>query len=132
MRLPATTLLLLLTACSNQHVPVAADRWHQLEAESNRLTATFRGAIWERRMLSAHNVFWPQIYQACAAEPRKDGIESFRAIAVINSKGFVTEFLVNPENKALACFTRHMVGRKYPAPPKAPFYEVYTVNLSSM
>jgi hypothetical protein len=134
MRQLALTLLASLSACSAGAPPAddaQLDHWHQLEAKGKRLTATFRGSFWERRMLPVHNEFWPQITGLCAPKAKAAGIRQFSAVATISSSGEVTEYLINPEHPALKCFSEQMVGRKYPAPPETPFYEVYTVNLGS-
>lgn len=82
-------------------------------------------------MLLIHNRYWGGIYQACAAEARKAGVERFKAVAIIDSAGVVKEFLINPSDPHLECFSKEMVGRKYPEPPSAPFYEVFSVTLDS-
>ena len=80
-------------------------------------------------MLPVHNKFWSQIAKLCAPRAKAAGIRQFKAVATIGSSGEVTEYLINPEDPALECFSEQMVGRKYPPPPEAPFYEVYTVTL---
>ncbi|NYF22199.1 hypothetical protein HEP73_04369 [Xanthomonas sp. GW] len=109
----------------------STDRWDGLKDESDRQTSTFRGMLWEREMLLVHNQFWAQVYQACAPEARAAGIGSFKAVATVDRQGKVTEYLVNPNVPALRCFAKQMVGRQYPEPPAAPFYEVYGVTISS-
>ncbi|WP_129588391.1 hypothetical protein [Solilutibacter silvestris] len=121
---------LLVTGCTSQQAP-AEDRWHQLAAESDRLTATFRGKFWEHEMLPIHNEFWPKIFAACAPQAKTAGITNFKAVAVINKDGVVTEYLPSSNSPALKCFSEQMVGRKYPTPPESPFYEVYTINLET-
>jgi hypothetical protein len=130
MRAFVVTFFALLAGCSSGRAP-AADRWHKLAAEGERLTSTFQGIAWEQRMLPVHNSFWPDVYRACAPQARQANIESFRAVAVIDDDGIVKEYLVNPNTQNLACFSKQMVGRKYPAPPSSPFYEVYTVKVVS-
>ena len=80
-------------------------------------------------MLPVHNGFWPEVIRTCATQAEQGGIERFRAVAVIDGVGVVTEYLINPSNPHVECFAKQMIGRKYPAPPSAPFYEVYTVTL---
>ena len=121
---------LFVAGCSNQPAP-AQDHWHQLAAEAHRLTSTFRGVAWEQQMLPIHNKFWPEIIAACSPQAKAAGITSFQAVAAISSTGVVTEYLPNPRSPALECFSTQMVGRKYPAPPESPFYELYTVNLNA-
>jgi hypothetical protein len=107
----------------------STDRWNQLKDESDRQTSTFRGMLWEREMIVVHNQFWAQLYQACAPEARAAGIGNFKAIAIVDRHGKVSEYLVNPNVPALRCFATQMVGRQYPEPPMAPFYEVYGVTI---
>jgi hypothetical protein len=128
MRHSVVVLVLLIAGCSYQPIP-PHDRWHQLAAESDRLTSTFRGRLWEQKMIPMHNAFWPQVTAACGPQAKAAGITSFQAIAVISHSGVVTEYLLNPASPALQCFSKQMVGRKYPSPPELPFYELYSVNL---
>ncbi|NIK40547.1 hypothetical protein FHY12_002872 [Xanthomonas arboricola] len=130
MRKLVTIATLFIAACSSQQA-LAQDRWQQLASEAHRLTSTFRGVAWEQRMLPAHNSFWPDIVAACSPQAKAAGITSFQAVAAISSTGVVTDYLPNPQSPALDCFSKQMVGRKYPAPPESPFYEFYTVNLSA-
>ncbi|MBN6152751.1 hypothetical protein JR065_20690 [Xanthomonas sp. AmX2] len=125
----ALTFLILLAGSSGS--ASATDRWHQLADEGRRLTSTFQGIAWEQRMLPIHNGFWPDVYRACAPQARQAGIDSFRAVAVIDGTGTIKEYLINPSTPHLACFSKQMVGRKYPAPPSSPFYEVYTIEVVS-
>jgi hypothetical protein len=81
-------------------------------------------------MLPVHNAFWPQVIEACGPQAQAAGITSFKAVAAISSTGVITEYLPEPDSNVLECFSKQMVGRKYPAPPESPFYELYTVNLS--
>jgi len=120
----------LVAGCSSTQAP-AGDRWHQLAAESDRLTSSWAGMAWEQRMLPVHNTFWPEVFRTCAPQATQAGIEQFRAVAVIDAAGTVKEYLIDPGNPHLACFSKQMVGRQYPAPPSTPFYEVYTVTLAS-
>ena len=129
MRAVVACIFFIVAACSSGRVP-PADRWHQLAAEGHRMTSTFEGIAWERQMLPVHNSFWAEVIRACAPQAKQGGVESFQAVATIDESGIVKEYLINPSDPHLACFSSQMVGRKYPAPPSTPFYEVYTVNLS--
>lgn len=131
MRALAVTFLIFAAGSSSGQAAPAADRWQQLATEGDRLTSTFQGMMWERRMLSIHNGFWADVYRTCAPQARQAGVESFKAVAVIDSEGFVKEYLLNPNSPHLACFANQMIGRQYPAPPTVPFYEVYTVKVAS-
>ena len=130
MRAAVITFTTLLAGCSSGSA-LASDRWQQLAAEGERMTSTFQGMVWEQRMLPVHNGFWPHVYRTCAPQARQASIESFRAVAVIDGSGIVKEYLVNPSSPHLACFSKQMVGRKYPAPPSSPFYEVYIIKVAS-
>jgi len=81
-------------------------------------------------MLPVHNSFWARVAATCAPQARAAGITSFQAIAAVNGSGVITEYLVHPEAPALQCFSKHMVGRKYPSPPESPLYELFSVNLA--
>ncbi|TZF87784.1 hypothetical protein [Cognatilysobacter lacus] len=80
-------------------------------------------------MLPIHNAFWAGVVDVCGPQMRAAGIEKFQAVAVISADGTVTEYLPDSSAPPLRCFSKQMVGRKYPAPPQAPFYERYTVSL---
>lgn len=131
MRLLLAIPFVLVVFMSSADCSAAAptDRWDRLKDESDRQTSTFRGMLWEREMLLAHNTFWTQVYQACAPEARAAGVSGFKAVATVDRLGKVTEYLVNPSVPALRCFTTQMVGRQYPKSPTAPFYEVYGVTI---
>jgi outer membrane murein-binding lipoprotein Lpp len=129
MRQLTIVLALALAGCSSKPAP-AQDRWHQLASKADELTSTFRGVAWEQKMLPVHNAFWPQVVSACSSQAQAAGITSFKAVAAISSAGVITEYLPDPNSRALECFSKQMVGRKYPAPPESPFFELYTVNLS--
>lgn len=122
---------LLAVSCASHRSSAAPDEWQRLEAEGNRQTSKREGKIWEYRMLPVHNQFWAQIYATCAPKAKAAGIKDFKAVAVIDKDGMVQQYLIQPDAKALGCFSRQMVGRKYPPPPEAPFYEVYTVKLGA-
>jgi hypothetical protein len=101
--------------------------WARLSAVHDRLIATDGGRDYERRLIDVQNTFWASIYAQCSADARKEGLASFRAIAVIDGNGVVTRFLTLPNSQNLACFTKGMVGRHYPVPPSVPFYERYMI-----
>lgn len=91
-----------------------------------RLVGTPAGANWEGTiMLPVHRQIWPEIYKTCVGEAHAAGVTGFEAIAVIDKDGVVTEFFTMPNDPALGCFSKMMVGKKLPPPPVAPFYEAY-------
>ncbi len=104
-------------------------RWDTLWNAHSRLTATPNGAIYERRLIAAHNLFWRDITRRCSAEAVEAGMARFRGVAVVNKEGVVTEFVLMPNDASLQCFSKEMVGRKYPKPPKSIFYQAFVVNL---
>jgi hypothetical protein len=106
-----------------------SNRWDGLAKQHFRLIATAEGAAWEQAFLPVHNAFWRDVYASCAGQAASSGLTSFRAIAVVDKTGIVTEFLTMPNSRHLGCFSAQMVGRQYPAPPTAPFYEVFEVSL---
>jgi hypothetical protein len=101
--------------------------WTRLSAAHDRLIATEAGRDYERRLTEVHNGFWQSLYAQCIDGARKQGLTSFRAIAVVDENGTVTKFLTLPNRENLACFAKGMVGRRYPAPPTAPFYERFSI-----
>jgi hypothetical protein len=125
---------ILILFLSISAAPVAADdyvkEWNQMSAEHDRLIATSAGQRYERQLVDVHNTFWRAIYVQCSPSARKEGVASFRAIAVIDRQGAVKQFLPMPNSQHFSCFSEHMVGRRYPAPPSAPFYERFTINLA--
>ncbi len=104
-------------------------RWERISAEHDRLIATDKGAAYERELLPVHNSFWRDVHKACSAEAKREELEMFRAIAVVDERGTITEFLPNPDSPHFKCFTDQMVGRAYPVPPVAPFYERIKIGL---
>jgi hypothetical protein len=101
--------------------------WDRLSAAHDRLIATEAGRDYERRLTEVHNRFWQSLYAQCIDGARKEGLTSFRAIAVVDENGTVTKFLTMPNSENLACFAKGMVGRRYPAPPTTPFYERFRI-----
>jgi hypothetical protein len=122
---------LTAVSCASHRSAITPDEWQRMEAAGNRLTSTIEGKVWEYKMLPVHNAFWAQVYATCAPQAKAAGIGSFKAVAVIDGDGVIQQYLIQPDAKALGCFSRQMVGRKYPPPPEAPFYEVYTVRLGA-
>ena len=102
-----------------------------MSAAHDRLVATEAGRDYERRLIEVHNTFWRFVYERCIEGVRKESLESFRAIAVVDGNGVVTKFLTLPKSENLACFTKEMVGRRYPAPPTASFYERFVIFVVS-
>ena len=107
----------------------AQDRWHELADKAHKLTSTAAGLEWEQKMLPVHNAFWASIIEKCAPAARAAGVIDFQAVAVISADGTVSEYLLNSQAPSLQCFSSQMVGRQYPAPPQAPFYEYYITSL---
>lgn len=108
-----------------------AKAWELASAEHDRLIATAAGAAYEAELLPVHKSFWSEVYLACLDEAGKTGLEQFLAIAVIDQDGKVRDFLPMPDNPHLECFTEWMVGKKYPPPPEAPFYQRFRIGLPS-
>ena len=128
MRQLIVLFVLAILGCSSKQTP-AQDHWHQLASRAHDLTSTIQGIAWEQKMLPMHNSFWPQVFSICSAQANAAGVTSFKAVAVINNSGVITDYLLEPGTPNLDCFTTQMIGRKYPAPPQTPFYENFTVNL---
>ena len=122
---------LLAVSCASHRASVAPDEWQKLVAEGNRQTSTREGKMWEYRMLPVHNGFWAKVHDTCAPKARVAGIDSFKAVAVIDRDGVIQQFLIQPDAKALDCFSRQIVGKRYPPPPEAPFYEVFILKLGA-
>lgn len=101
--------------------------WDRLSAAHDRLIATEAGRDYERRLTEVHNRFWQSLYAQCIDGARRQGLTSFRAIAVVDENGTVTKFLTMPDSENLTCFAKGMVGRRYPPPPTVPFYERFRI-----
>ena len=131
MKLIIGILILILSISA---VAVTADdyvkEWNRMSAEHERLIATPAGQGYERQLVDVHNTFWRAIYVQCSPSAKKEGVASFRAIAVVDRHGVVTQFLPMPNSQHFSCFSDRMVGKRYPVPPSAPFYERFTINLS--
>ncbi len=108
----------------------ATHDWKTLWDKQASLTATPSGASYERKLISVHNSFWADVYEKCSAAATKAQIYEFSAVAVIDKSGKVADFILMPNDDNLDCFTSQMVGRKYPPPPVAPFYEGFRIKLS--
>jgi hypothetical protein len=125
---------ILILTLSISAVAVTADdyakEWNRMSAEHERLIAAPAGQSYERQLVDVHNKFWRGIYVQCSPSAKKEGVASFRAIAVIDRQGAVTHFLPMPNSQNFSCFSERMVGKRYPPPPSAPFYERFTINLS--
>lgn len=122
---------LLVVSCASHRSSAAPDEWQRLEAEGNRQTSKREGKIWEYRMLPVHNGFWAKVHDTCAPKARVAGIDSFKAVAIIDRDGVIQQFLTQPDAKALDCFSRQIAGNRYPPPPEALFYEVINVKLGA-
>ncbi|MCH6483079.1 hypothetical protein MMG85_05820 [Pseudoxanthomonas sp. LH2527] len=107
-----------------------SERWESLWEKQAAETATWSGASYEQRLIASHNRFWRGLYAKCAGVARRAGIEAFKAVAVIDAKGNVSEFVVFSKDKALNCFVEEMVGKQYPVPPVAPFHEGFEITLA--
>lgn len=103
--------------------------WELASAEHDRLVATAAGAAYEAQLLPVHRAFWSEVYLACLDEASKTGLDQFRAIAVIDETGSVRDFLAMPNNPHFDCFAEWMVGKQYPVPPAAPFYQRFRIGL---
>lgn len=125
---------ILILTLSISAMAVTADgyakEWNRMSAEHERLIATPAGQDYERQLVDVHNTFWRAIYVQCSPSAKKEGVASFRAIAVIDRQGAVMRFLPMPNSQNFSCFSERMVGKRYPAPPSAPFYERFTIDLS--
>jgi hypothetical protein len=103
--------------------------WDLASAEHDRLIATAAGAEYEAQLLPVHRAFWSDVYLECLDEARKTGLDHFRALAVIDETGAVRDFLAMPNNPHFDCFAEWMVGKQYPVPPVAPFYQRFRIGL---
>lgn len=104
-------------------------RWQRLSSEVDHLESTATGHAYEYEILAVHNTFWRDVSTKCRDEAKNEGIQTFSAIAVIDSGGAITEFLPMPNSPHFRCYTTEMVGRKYPKPPVSPFYERFRIGL---
>ena len=104
--------------------------WERMSAEHDRLISTPAGKDYEERLIAVHNMFWRDVYAQCIADARKEGVAVFRAIAVIDSAGNVTQFLTMPNSTHFSCFTKSMVGKRYPKPPTVPFHERFRIYIT--
>jgi len=118
-----------LSGCANSNDNYS-NRFEDLTRQHYRLTAMDDGAAWEKASLPVHNSFWMDVLSTCTGQAKDGGISRFDAIAVIDKDGAVTEFLTMPKSEHLRCFSVEMIGRQYPAPPTAPFYQLFKVTLS--
>lgn len=107
-----------------------SERWEHVSAEHDRLISTPKGQQYEQELVAVHNSFWREVFARCSASAKREGIPMFRAVAVVDSTGVVTEFLPMPNSRHFSCFTENMVGKRYPVPPTAPFYERFKIYLS--
>ena len=121
--------LLALMASPAVSGEAKSERWKTLWDKQAAQTATWEGASYEQRLIATHNTFWANVYAQCAGKAKSAGIDEFSAVAVIDAEGKITEFVILSDNPALKCFSEDMVGRRYPAPPVAPFHEGFTVTL---
>jgi hypothetical protein len=128
MRRMIAIMILGTLSASALGVEGYSERWERVSAKHDLLIATDEGAAYERKLVSVHNSFWRDVYAACNAQGRREGVKFFRAIAVVDEAGTVTEFLPNPNSPHFRCFVEQMVGRNYPAPPVAPFYERFKIT----
>lgn len=129
MRKELLMALLALLAFPALASEAKSERWKTLWGKQSAQTATWQGASYEQRLIATHNRFWPSVYTKCARTAQSAGIGEFSAVAVIDAEGKIAEFVIFPDNPALKCFSEGMVGRRYPAPPVAPFHEGFTITL---
>ncbi|TDR47757.1 hypothetical protein DFR29_102419 [Tahibacter aquaticus] len=121
--------LVLLALSSSASGEDYVDRWARLANEHLSMVKSEPGKSYEAEFVKAHNRFWRGVYDKCEAKALRAGVAKFSAVAVVDAEGAVVEFLTMPDALSLACFTKAMVGKRYPAPPVAPFYELITVKL---
>jgi hypothetical protein len=121
-------LALLAPVCAVQAETDHA-RWERLANEHLVMVKVEPGRSYEREFVKRHNTFWRQVYKKCGDEALDAGVEKFSALIVLDAQGKVSEFLALPDKPALACFRQEILGRDYPAPPFAPFYELLNVTL---
>jgi hypothetical protein len=124
-----TTVLLSLSG--NSHAESYDEKFQRLSDEHHQMIKNEPGKSYEVELINSHNEFWRFVYQKCNPSAQKANIESFSAIAVVDSDGFVKDFLTMPKSRHLSCYKRVMKGKQYPKPPVAPFYELYKIGISS-
>lgn len=103
--------------------------WQSIADKSHDQLATPAGKAYESAAIKAHNTFWKDVYLKCKPAALHENIQSFRAAMVIDAEGKIVEFLLLPQSENLQCFADNMLGRHYPKPPEAPFYETIDVAL---
>ncbi|MGR4877076.1 hypothetical protein [Pseudoxanthomonas sp. LARHCG66] len=106
------------------------ERWNRMWNTQDLLSETPEGVVYQRQMLVLHNRFWRDVYKKCAGVAWSAGIKQFRAVAVVDAGGTITEFAIFPEREALGCFSKEIVGKTYPSPPAVPYYAGFVVKLS--
>jgi len=129
MRRPIVVVLLMFLSDAARGADDYDRAWELASAECDRLVSTEAGAAYEAQLLPVHQSFWSEVYLACLDEAGKTGLAQFRAIAVIDATGTVRDFLAMPNNPHFDCFAEWMVGKKYPVPQVAPFYERFRIGL---
>jgi hypothetical protein len=107
-----------------------ASEWDRMVAEHDKVVARESGQAYERRLVDAHNVFWKGVFDKCKDAAVRGGLKRFDAIAVVDARGRITAFPTKPDSPHLKCFRDEMVGREYPKPPVAPYYEVIGIALT--
>lgn len=107
------------------------ERWIRLADTHAQAIAVEPGASYEAIWREAHESVWPSVEQKCRRVARRTGMASFQSIAILDARGDVTAFLTMPRSEHLQCFERNMVGRRYPAPPSAPYYQVVRSTISA-
>jgi hypothetical protein len=122
-------LLAIVLVISSANAEDYAGRWVRLANEHVALVKVEPGKSYEARFVEGHNTFWREISAKCEDKAVEAGLEKFSAILVIDKAGVVKEFLTAPHTPRLSCYVEEMVGRRYPAPPSAPFYEMLIVRL---
>ena len=122
-------IIYIFLSSAAQASELYSEKWHRMESEHFALISTELGKSYENALVNEHNNFWPAIYEQCHKQAEKAKRKSFEAIAVINSSGIIAAFYTLPKSKNYACFTRNMIGKKYPKPPVSPFYEVIQIVL---
>lgn len=123
------TVAVLATLLATAQPDDYARQWVRLANEHLLMVKTEPGKSYELELIKAHSTFWHAVSSKCKREAVNAGIDKFSAIAVLDRDGKVVEFLTLPDSPKLSCYEKQMVGRRYPAPPFAPFYELINTTI---
>jgi hypothetical protein len=111
------------------HAENYTEKWEGLSEKHYEMIKGEPGKSYEVELINSHNTFWKDVYKKCNRSAKKAKLKSFSAIAVVDASGLITEFLTMPDNRHFKCYRRAMVGKRYPRPPIAPFYELYEIGV---